>query len=63
MQDVLYTRLEGIQQLKTWDLKKRQKYIQDFLIEKKIRILIRVFFILLPAFFLIIWVMSSPKNF
>ena len=30
MQDVLYTRLEGIQQLKTWDLKKGQKYIQDF---------------------------------
>ena len=40
-------------------LEKETKVYPRFLIEKKIRIL----FILLPAFFLIIWVMKSPKNF
>ena len=48
----------GLDIVKTGDLKKRQKYNQDFNRKR-----IRFFFILLPAFSQIIWFMTSPKNF
>ena len=45
-------------QIKTGDLKKRQKHIKDFWLKKS-----DFFFILLPAFSLTIWLMTSQKNF
>ena len=42
-----------------WGLEKETKVYPRFLIEKRIKF----FSILLPAFSLIIWVMTSPNNF
>ena len=57
-QVVKYEEKQGNLCYKDWRLKKETKAYQRFLIEK-----IRFFFILLPAFPLTTWLMTSQKNF